>query len=71
MRTFAAIVIAFVLTACYTDRDAERKLREMGRPEPIACNYLDSRAQSWACVDGAGANWICSDQFGCTRWGSK
>lgn len=66
-----AIILALLLTGCYTDEDAKKSFREMGRPEPISCNYMDSRAESYACHDAAGLNWICSERFGCTQWGSK
>lgn len=70
-RMRAIILISLLLAGCYDREHAAQKLREMGRPDPIQCNYLDSRAGTYACTDGEGVSWICSDDNGCMRWGSK
>lgn len=67
----AIILTSLLLTSCYNVDSAKQRLREMGRPEPIECNYLDSRAGTYACHDGEGLSWICSEGYDCTQWGSK
>ena len=67
----SAIISLLLLTACFTEDDARKKLLKMGRPDPIQCNYLDSWGSTFACHDGAGQNWICSESLGCTPWSSR
>lgn len=62
-------IILLLLAACYDQDSARRSLENLGRPKPIKCTYFDSRAATFACRDGLGVSWICSDRDGCMQWG--
>lgn len=65
-----AAILLVLLTACYTENDAVKQLREMNRPEPVVCASLSQAGAditSFACSDGAGVSWVCK-KAGCFKW---